>query len=172
MKSSTLTSIAILIDVSENEINTLSEEAQNELESAYTMNAGLLDTDEIAAELKRLYVHHVTYMILMDLAERFSLNSDTLRNLPESAKADILIQYEIDNSYTEMYKTVQRAIQISSLNDVARLLDITAQQLENKYDYETLAQFCGAYDMLHGIESDSAIIKEMTEILTESGGTK
>ena len=172
MKSSTLTSIAILIDVSENEINTLSEEAQNELESAYTMNAGLLDMDEIAAELKRLYVHHVTYMILMDLAERFSLNSDTLRNLPESAKADILIQYETDNSYTEMYKTVQRAIQISSLNEVARLLDIATQQLEDKYDYETLAQLCGAYDMLHGIESDSAIIKEMTEILTESGGTK
>lgn len=32
--------------------------------SAYTMNTGLLDADEIEAELKRLYVPHVTDMIL------------------------------------------------------------------------------------------------------------
>lgn len=172
MQSNTLTSIAMLIEIPENELNKLTEEAKNELESAYTMNSGILEADEIAAELKRLYVHHVTNSILSDLAERFSLNPDTLKNLPQGAKSEILIQYENYNSYTEMYHIIQKCIQISSLNEAAKLLDTTASQLEKNYSYETLAQLCGAYDMMHGIESDSTVIKEMTAVLAESGGTK
>lgn len=73
---------------------------------------------------------------------------------------------------TEMYHIIQKCIQLSSLNDAAKLLDTNAEQLEEKYSYETLAQLCGAYDMMHGIESDSAVIKEMNAVLAESGGTK
>lgn len=172
MQENTLTSITMLIGISEDEFNSLPEEAQNELESAYTVNFGILDADEISAELKRLYVHHVINSILSDLAERFSLNPDTLKNLPQSARSEILIQYENNSGYTEMYHTIQKCIQISSLNDAAKLLDTTASQLEEKYDYETLAQICGTYDMMHGIESDSTVIREMTAVLAESGGTK
>lgn len=172
MQKNTLTSITMLIGISENEFNSLPEEAKNELESAYSVNSGILGADEISAELKRLYVHHVTDSILSGLAERFSLNPDTLKNLPQSARSEILIQYENYNSYTEMYHIIQKCIQLSSLNDAAKLLDTNAEQLEEKYSYETLAQLCGAYDMLHGMESDSAVIKEMNAVLTESGGTK
>lgn len=172
MQSNTLTSIAMLIEIPENELNTLPEEAKNELESAYTVNSGILEADEIAAELKRLYVHHITNSILSDLAERFSLNPDTLKNLPQGAKSVILIQYENYNNYTEMYHIIQKCIQISSLSEAAKLLNTTVLQLEEKYSYETLSQLCGTYDMLHGIESDSTVIKEMNAVLTESGGAK
>lgn len=172
MQKNTLTSITMLIGISENEFNSLPEEAKNELESAYSVNSGILGADEISAELKRLYVHHVTDSILSRLAERFSLNPDTLKNLPQSARSEILIQYENYNSYNEMYHIIQKCIQLSSLNDAAKLLDTNAEQLEEKYSYETLAQLCGAYDMMHGIESDSAVIKEMNAVLAESGGTK
>lgn len=103
MQENTLTSITMLIGISEDEFNSLPEEAQNELESAYTVNSGILDADEISAELKRLYVHHAANSILSDLAERFSLNLDTLKNLPQSARSEILIQNENNNSYTEIY---------------------------------------------------------------------
>lgn len=172
MQPNTLISIAMLLEISEDELNALPEVAKNELESAYNVNAGILDADEIAAELKRLYVHHAANAILSDLAERFSLNPDTLKNLPHSARSEILIQYENYNNYTEMYHVIQKCIQISSLNEAAKLLNTTASQLEEKYDYETLAQLCGSYDMLHGIESNSTVIKEMTAVLAESGGTK
>lgn len=172
MQENTLTSITMLTGISDDEFNSLPKEAQNELESAYTVNSGILDADEISTELKRLYVHHVTNSVLSDLAERFSLNPDTLKNLPQSARSEILIQYENNNGYTEMYHIIQKCIQISSLNEAAKLLDTTASQLEEKYDYETLAQICGAYNILHGIESDSTVIREMTAVLAESGGTK
>lgn len=172
MQENTLTSITMLTGISEDEFNSLPEEAQNELESAYTVNSGILDAYEISAELKRLYVHHVTNSVLSDLAECFSLNPDTLKNLPQSARSEILIQYENYNSYTEMYHIIQKYIQLSSLNEAAKLLGTIDSQLEEKYDYETLAQICGAYDMMHGIESDSTVIREMTAVLAESGGTK
>lgn len=172
MQKNTLTAITMLTGISEDEFNSLPEEAQNELESAYTVNSGILNADEISAELKRLYVHHVTNSVLSDLAERFSLNPDTLKNLPQSARSEILIQYENYNSYTEMYHIIQKYIQLSSLNEAAKLLGTIDSQLEEKYDYETLAQICGAYDMMHGIESDSTVIREMTAVLAESGGTK
>lgn len=111
MQKNTLTSITMLTGISENEFNSLTEEAQNELESAYTVNSGILGADEISAELKRLYVHHVTDSILSGLAERFSLNPDTLKNLPQSARSEILIQYENYNSYNEMYHIIQKCIQ-------------------------------------------------------------
>lgn len=169
MNTNLLTAIALLIDVSETELNVLPETARNELITAYSVNTGVLDAVEITAELKRLYVHHTLNMILSNLAERFSLNPDTLMSLPESVKSDVLAQYENDNNYTAMYEVIQRAIQISSLSKVAKLLNITDSELEERYEYNTLAQLCGAYDMMNGIENNSIILKEFNSIISEGG---
>ncbi len=169
MNTNLLTAIALLTDVSEAELCKLPETARNELITAYSVNTGVLDAAEIAAELKRLYVHHALNMIFSDLAERFCLNPDTLISLPESVKSDVLAQYENGSDYTAMYEVIQRAIQISSLSEVAELLDMTVSELEEKYEYNMLAQLCGAFDMMNGIEPDSAILKELNAVISEGG---
>ena len=163
--NSTLTTIALLIKVPQKELSELPIEAQNELIAAYEMNTEDMNTVEIIEELKRLYVHHETEKLLSDVAECFDFEPEVLRSFPDNTLSELLTVWESTHDLEELYPIIQREIQISSLNDLCKLLEVTPDELREKYSYDTLSQMCGAYDMTVDIEPKSYIIKELNSIM-------
>ncbi len=163
--NSTLTTIALLIKVPQKDLSELPVEAQNELIAAYEMNTEDMNTVEIIEELKRLYVHHETEKVLSEVAECFNFDLSLLHSFPDNTLSEMLTVWESAHDLAEVYPIIQKELQISSLTDVSRLLDIAPEELRTRYSYETLSQMCGAYDMTVDIEPKSYIIKELNSIM-------
>lgn len=162
--NSTLTTIALLIKVPQKELTELPLEAQNELIAAYEMNAEDMNTVEIIEELKRLYVHHETEKLLSDVAECFDFEPDLLRSFPDNTLSELLTVWESTHDLAEVYPIIQKELQISSLDDVSKLLEKSPDELRSEYGYDTLSQMCGVYDMMIEVEPKSYIIKEIKAI--------
>ena len=162
--NSTLTTIALLIKVPQKDLSELPLEAQNELIAAYEMHTEDMNTVEIIEDLKRLYVHHETEKLLSDVAECFDFAPEVLLTFPDNTLSEMISVWESTHDLEEVYPLIQREIQISSLNDVCKLLGVTADELRGKYSYDTLSQICGAYDMMIEVEPKSYIIKEIKAI--------
>lgn len=162
--NSTLTTIALLIKVPQKDLSELPMEAQNELIAAYEMNTEDMNTVEIIEELKRLYVHHETEKLLSDVAECFDFEPDLLRSFPDNTLSELLTVWEAAHDLAEVYPIIQKELQISSLDDVSKLLEKSPDELRSEYGNDTLSQMCGAYDMMIEVEPKSYIIKEIKAI--------
>ena len=162
--NSTLTTIALLIKVPQKDLSELPVEAQNELIAAYEMNTEDMNTVEIIEELKRLYVHHETEKVLSEVAECFNFDLSMLHSFPDITLSEIISVWESTHDLAEVYPIVQKELQISSLTDVSRLLDISPEELRTHYSYDTLSQMCGAYDMMIDVEPRSYMINEIKAI--------
>lgn len=163
----TLTTISLLIGTPLKVLNELTDQAQNELVTAYKANTLNMDTGEIIEELKRIYVNHETEKLLSDAAECFNFDLELLYSFPENTVSELLSVWESSNDLAENYPIIQRELQISSLAEVSSILGISTGELKLKYSYDALSQLCGAYDMMNGIESNSYILKELNAILKD-----
>lgn len=163
----TLTTISLLIGTPLRVLNELPDQAQNELVTAYEANTENMDTVEIIEELKRIYVHHETEKLLSDAAECFNFELELLHSFPESTISELLSVWESSNDLAEVYPIIQRELQISSLAEVSDMLDVSTDELKEKYSYDTLSQLCGAYDMMSD-EPRTFIIKELNAILEDA----
>lgn len=162
--NSTLTTIALLIKVPQKDLSELPVEAQNELIAAYEMNTEDMNTVEIIEELKRLYVHHETEKVLSEVAECFNFDLSMLHSFPDNTLSEMISVWESTHDLAEVYPIIQKELQISSLTDVSRLLDISPEELRTRYSYYTLSQMCGAYDMMIDVEPRSYMINEIKAI--------
>ena len=162
--NSTLTTIALLIKVPQKELSELPIEAQNELIAAYEMNTEDMNTVEIIEELKRLYVHHETEKLLSDVAECFDFEPEVLRSFPDNTLSELLTVWESTHDLAEVYPIIRKELQISSLDDVSKLLEKSRDELRSEYGNDILSQMCGAYDMMIEVEPKSYIIKEIKAI--------
>ena len=163
--NSTLTTIALLIKVPQKDLLELPSEAQNELIAAYEMNAEDMNAEDMIEELKRLYIHHETEKVLSDVAECFNLDLSLLRTFQDETLSEIVSVWESTHDLAEVYPIIQKELQISSLTDVSRLLDIALEELRTRYSYDTLSQICGAYDMMIDVEPRSYMLKEINSIM-------
>ena len=162
--NSTLTTIALLIKVPQKDLSELPVEVQNELIAAYEMNTEDMNTVEIIEELKRLYLHHETEKLLSDVAECFDFEPQVLRTFPDNTLSEMISVWESTHDLAEVYPLIQKELQISSLTNVSRLLDIAPEELRTRYSYDTLSQMCGAYDMMIDVEPKSYMINEIKSI--------
>ena len=163
--NSTLTTISLLIKVPQKDLSELPVEAQNELIAAYEMNTEDMNTVEIIKELKQLYLHHETEKVLSEVAECFNFDLSMLHSFPDNTLSEMISVWESTHDLAEVYPIIQKELQISSLTDVSRLLDISPKELRTHYSYDTLSQICGAYDMTIDVEPKSLIIKELNSIM-------
>ena len=90
-----------------------------------------------------------------------------IASFPESTISELLSVWESSNDLAEVYPFLQRELQISSLAEVSGMLDVSTDELKEKYSYNTLSQLCGAYDMMSD-EPRTFIIKELNAILEDA----
>ena len=106
-----------------------------------------------------------TEKILSETAECFDFEMSVLQDFSEEVTNEILSVWNSTHSYDAVYSIIQREIQISSLDEVAKLLDISPDELRNKFSYDVLSQMCGAFDMMNEIENKQYILKELQAIV-------
>ena len=108
--------------------------------TAYEMNTEDMNTVDIIEELKRLYIHHETERVLSEVAECFNFDLSMLHSFPDITLSEIISVWESTHDLAEVYPIVQKELQISSLTDVSRLLDISPEELRTHYSYDTLSR--------------------------------
>ena len=103
--------------------------------------------------------------IISETTECFDFDMSIIQDFSEEITSEILSVWNATHKYEAVYSVIQREIQLSSLDNVAKLLGMSPDELRSKYSYDILGQICGAYDMMSAVENEVYIIKELKEIM-------
>ena len=169
MDNKQLAEVAKILGVSEDSISAMDNEIKNSMTAVFEQVAVKNDEDKKAVfeALDNLWQKGSIYIELAEVAKSTGITIDTLRSLEYETQQSIVYEFMMDSSQTaRFYDLVNKALGVSELSDVAKLIGVTVCELRS-LPHRVRENICGAYAMEYEKDSTNAeLIDNIREMIS------
>ena len=164
-----LAEVAKILGVSEDSISAMDDEIKNSMTEVFETTAVKNDEDKKAVfdALDNLWQKGSVYIGLDEVAKSTGITIATLRSLDYETQQSIVYEFMMDSSQTaRFYDHVNKALGVSELSDVAKLIGVPVRELRN-LPRRVQENICGAYAMEYEKDSTNAeLIDNIREMIS------
>ena len=169
MDKAFIAEISRIIGVSEDSITAMDEEIQNSMQAVFEMTEIKGDDDKklLYDALDELWQKGSVLVKLHEVADGTGIPFVTLKNLPYDIQQTVVFDFLNDSTdISHIYDVVNKALAVSEIPDVAKLLSVPARELR-ELPRDIQEEICGHYAMEyeHG-EPNAELIAQLRELIS------
>ena len=158
MNHNYISEISRILGVSEDSIKAMPDDIQNSMQAVFDTFEVKTDDDrkQVYDALDTLWTKGSIYIELSEIAGVTGISYTTFRNLDFDTQQEIVYEYMANTAEIgHIYELVNKALAVSDLDKVAKLLEIPVREL-HKLPLNVREQMCGHYAMEYEENSSNA----------------